>query len=217
MSNSYNQSGGSERDQFRQDYSAQQNQASQQKMKKRVWLIGGAIVIGLLLMMSCGTYNSLTTKREKVSTELANIDTQLQRRADLINNLVETVKGYTKHEEQVFGDIAQARSRLLNAKSVDDKAAANDQMSGALGRLLVLSENYPNLKADTQFTGLRDELSGTENRIAIARRDYNQTVNEYNTARARFPTVVMANLFGFQRAEPFKADEGSKEAPKVKF
>ena len=158
--------------------------------------------------MAAGSYNTLTTKQEKVKVEFSNVDAQLQRRADLIPNLVETVRGYAKHEEKVFSDIADARSRLLNAKTVEEKAAADSQLTSALGRLLVLTENYPDLKANEQFKTLMVQLEGTENRIAVARRDYNQTVLDYNTTRQRFPAVVMATYSGFERAEEFKADEG---------
>jgi LemA protein len=216
MSN-YDQKGPDLRDQFQQDYATQQNQLAQQKTKKRVWLIGGLVLAALLLLGGCSTYNSLVGKQQAVKNEFSNVDVQLQRRSDLIPNLVNTVKGYTKHEEQVFSEIADARSRLLNAKTVDEKSDANAQVSGALGRLLVLSENYPNLKADQQFIRLQDELSGTENRIAVARRDYNTKVLDYNTSRQRFPTVVFAPVLGFQPAEEFKADPGSREAPKVDF
>src|SRR6185369_14307428 len=128
-----------------------------------------------------------------------------------------TVKGYTKHEETVFGEIAQARSRLLSAQTVDEKSEANAQLTGTLGRLLALQENYPNLKADTQFIKLQDELAGTENRIGVARRDYNQAVLDYNTSRQRFPAVVMAGILGFQREEEFKADPASRAVPPVDF
>ncbi|HKP13842.1 MAG TPA: LemA family protein [Blastocatellia bacterium] len=216
MSN-YDQRGPDLRDQFQQDYRAQQNQLAQQKTKKRVWLIGALVLAAILLMGGCGTYNGLVGKRQAVKNEFSNVDVQLQRRADLIPNLVNTVKGYTQHEEKVFSDIADARSRLLNAKTVDEKADANAQVSSALGRLLVLSENYPNLKADQQFLRLQDELSGTENRIAVARRDYNTKVLDYNTSRQRFPSVIFANVMGFQAEPEFKADPGSREAPKVEF
>jgi len=162
-------------------------------------------------------YNTLQTKRENVRVKWSGIDSQLQRRADLIPNLVNTVKGYAKHEEKVFGDIAAARSRLLSAQTPEDKAAANDQLSGALGRLLALSENYPNLKADQNFQSLQYELAGTENRINVARTDYNQAVFDYNTTLQRFPTILIARLLGFQRAEEFKAAEGPREAPQVSF
>jgi LemA protein len=204
-------------DQFHQDYAAQQNQQTQQKTKKRVWLIGAVVLAALLLLGGCSTYNGLVGKQQAVKNEFSNVDVQLQRRADLIPNLVNTVKGYTKHEEQVFSDIADARSRLLNAKTIDEKADANAQVSSTLGRLLVLSENYPNLKADQQFLRLQDELAGTENRISVARRDYNAKVLDYNISRQRFPTVVFASVMGFTPAEEFKADPGSREAPKVDF
>src|SRR2546423_2076507 len=217
MSNYTDQRGPDLRDQFQQDYAAQQNQQTQQKTKKRVWLIGAIVLAALLLMGGCSTYNGLVGKRNAVKNEFSNVDVQLQRRADLIPNLVNTVKGYTKHEEQVFSEIADARSRLLNAKTVDEKSDANAQVSSALGRLLVLTENYPNLKADQQFLRLQDELAGTENRIAVARRDYNAKVLDYNTSRQRFPTVIFASVMGFQPADEFKADPGSREAPKVDF
>ncbi|MFY9554080.1 MAG: LemA family protein [Blastocatellia bacterium] len=186
------------------------------KRKKRsFWLIGGGLVLVLLLMGSCSTYNSLNGEREQVRSAFSNVDTQLQRRNDLIPNLVNTVKGYVKHEEQVFSDIADARSRLLNSQDPNDRIAADNQLTGALGRLLVLAENYPNLKADQQFIRLQDELAGTENRIQVARRDYNQEATKYNTLRQRFPTVVFSNLLSFQRAELFQAAEAARQAPTV--
>jgi len=217
MSNFTDQRGPDLRDQFQQDYRTQQNQLTQQKTKKRVWLIGAIVLAALLLMGGCSTYNGLVGKRNAVKNEFSNVDVQLQRRADLIPNLVNTVKGYTKHEEQVFSEIADARSRLLNAKPVDEKSDANAQVSSALGRLLVLTENYPNLKADQQFLKLQDELAGTENRIAVARRDYNTKVLDYNNSRQRFPSVIFANVMGFQQEPEFKADPNSREAPKVDF
>ena len=217
MSNYTDQRGPDLRDQFQQDYAAQQNQQAQQKTKKRVWLIGAVVLAALLLLGGCSTYNGLVGKQQAVKNEFSNVDVQLQRRADLIPNLVNTVKGYTKHEEQVFSEIADARSRLLNAKTVGEKADANAQVSSTLGRLLALSESYPNLKADQQFLRLQDELAGTENRIAVARRDYNAKVLDYNTSRQRFPTAVFASVMGFTPAEEFKADPGSREAPKVDF
>jgi LemA protein len=210
-----------QREQFRQEYAAEQNEREQQKRSRSRWVIG--ILAGVLLLLlivggsACGTYNTLIAKQQQVKNGLSNVDVQLQRRADLIPNLVNTVKGYTKHEETVFGEIAQARSKLLGAQTVDEKSEANAQLTGTLGRLLALQENYPNLKADQQFLRLEDDLSGTENRISVARRDYNQSVLDYNTSRQRFPTVIMANLFGFQNAQEFKADAGSRDVPKVDF
>lgn len=217
MSNYSNQGGPDLRDQFQQNYTAQQNRQSQQKTRKLVWLVGAGVLVLLLLMGGCSTYNGLVGKQNAVKNEFSNVDVQMQRRADLIPNLVNTVKGYAQHEEKVFSDIADARSRLLNAKTVDEKSEANAQVSSALGRLLVLSENYPNLKADQQFLRLQDELAGTENRIAVARRDYNAKVLDYNTSRQRFPTALFAGILGFTPAEEFKADPGSREAPKVDF
>lgn len=217
MSNYSDQRGPDLRDQFQQDFRTQQNQLAQQKTKKRVWLIGAIVLAAILLMGGCSTYNGLVGKQQAVKNEFSNVDVQLQRRADLIPNLVNTVKGYAQHEEKVFSEIAEARSRLLNAKTVDEKADANAQVTGALGRLLALSENYPNLKADQQFLNLQTELAGTENRISVARRDYNAKVLDYNTSRQRFPSVIFANVMGFQPAEEFKADPGSRDVPKVEF
>jgi LemA protein len=210
-----------QRDQFRQEFTHQQNQMQQQKSSRSKWVIGSLTGVLLLLLIlggsACGTYNSLVAKQLKVKNEFSNVDVQLQRRADLIPNLVSTVKGYTKHEETVFSEIAQARSKLLSAQTVDEKSEANGQVTSALGRLLALQENYPNLKADQQFLRLQDELSGTENRVGVARRDYNQSVLDFNTSRQRFPTVIMANLLGFQNESEFKADVGAREVPKVDF
>jgi LemA protein len=209
------------RDQFRREYQARQAEEERSRRSRIAWLIGCAAALLLLFLIvggsACATYNSLQYKREKVKQQWSNVDIQLQRRADLIPNLVETVKGYTKHEEKVFDDIAQARSRLLSAQTPQEKAAANDQLSSALGRLLVIVENYPNLQASEQFRTLQYELAGTENRIAVARRDYNDAVVDYNTSLQRFPTILVAKLLGFERAEEFKAEPGSREAPKVSF
>lgn len=211
-----------QRDQFRQEYTQQQTQMQQQKKSRSKWVIGSIVGVLLLLLIlggsAVGTYNSLYGKREVVRQQWSNVDVNLQRRADLIPNLVNTVKGYTKHEEQVFSEIAQARSRLINPQaSADEKIAANAQMDSALSRLLVITENYPDLKASEQYKNLMTQLEGTENRIGVARRDYNQVVTDYNTSRGRFPGVVLANLFGFQREEEFKADPGKRENPEVKF
>jgi len=186
--------------------------------KHWIGVLLGLVVLAVILGgWAASKYNILQTKRENVRVRWSDIDSQLQRRTDLIPNLVNTVKGYTKHEEKVFGDVAAARSRLLSAQTPVDKAAANDQLTGALGRLLALSENYPNLKADSQFKNLQFELAGTENRINVARTDYNQAVFDYNTTLQRFPTLVIARLLGFQRADPFKAAEGAREVPQVSF
>jgi len=211
-----------QKDQFRQEYTQQQTQMQEQKRSRSKWVIGSIIGVLLLLLIlggsAVGTYNGLYGKREVVRQQWSNVDVNLQRRADLIPNLVNTVKGYTKHEESVFSEIAQARSRLINPQATpDEKIAANTQMDSALSRLLVITENYPDLKASEQYKNLMTQLEGTENRIGVARRDYNQVVVDYNTSRGRFPGVILANMFGFQREEEFKADPGKRENPEVKF
>jgi LemA protein len=211
-----------QRDQFRQEYTQQQTQMQEQKRSRSKWVIGSIIGVVLLLLIlggsAVGTYNGLYGKREVVRQQWSNVDVNLQRRADLIPNLVNTVKGYTKHEESVFSEIAQARSRLINPQATpDEKIAANTQMDSALSRLLVITENYPDLKASEQYKNLMTQLEGTENRIGVARRDYNQVVADYNISRGRFPGVILANLFGFQREEEFKADPGKRENVEVKF
>ncbi len=211
-----------QRDQFQQEYTQQQNQMQQQKRSRSKWVMGTLVGVLLLFLIvgggACGTYNSLYGKREVVKQQWSNVDVNLQRRADLIPNLVNTVKGYTKHEEQVFSEIAQARSRLLNPQATpDEKIAANAQMDSALSRLLVISEAYPDLKASEQYKNLMTQLEGTENRIGVARRDYNEKVAEYNISRGHFPGVIFANLFGFQREEEFKVDPAKREVPEVKF
>jgi len=222
MSNYEPGAGTDQRDQFRQEYSYQQNQLQHEKRTRSRWVIGVLAAVLLLLLIvgggACSTYNSLYGKREVVKKEWSNVDVNLERRADLIPNLVNTVKGYTKHEEQVFGEIAQARSRLLNPQATpDEKIAANGQMDSALSRLLAISESYPDLKANEQFKGLMTELAGTENRIAVSRRDYNEKVADYNTSRGHFPGVIFANMFGFQREEEFKVDPTKREVPGVNF
>lgn len=223
MSGLYDKGTGTdEREQFRQEFAAQQTHVeSQRRSKSRT---GMFVLIGALLLFlivgggACGTYNSLTGKREVVKQKWSNVDVNLVRRADLIPNLVSTVKGYTKHEEQVFSEIAQARSRLINPQATpDEKIAANSQLDGALSRLLVITENYPDLKASEQYKNLMTQLEGTENRIGVSRQDYNQVAADYNTSRARFPGVIFANLFGFQREQEFKADPSKREVPEVKF
>ena len=211
-----------QQDQFRQEYTQQQNQMQQQKRSRSKWVMGTLVGVLLLFLIvgggACGTYNSLYGKREVVKQQWSNVDVNLQRRADLIPNLVNTVKGYTKHEEQVFSEIAQARSRLLNPQATpEEKIAANTQMDSALSRLLVITEAYPDLKASEQYKNLMTQLEGTENRIGVARRDYNEKVAEYNISRGHFPGVIFANLFGFQREEEFKVDPAKREVPEVKF
>jgi LemA protein len=180
------------------------------------------IVIVLLLFMFGSTFvshrNEMVRKREAVNAAWAQVDVVLQRRSDLIPNLVETVKGFATHEEKVFGDIAAARAAMAGAKSPQDKIAANGQLDSALSRLLVVVENYPQLKSNENFLRLQDELAGTENRIAIERRRYNETVQDYDTYISLFPNNIVASFSGFTRNDAyFKTDEGARQAPKVNF
>jgi len=176
--------------------------------------------VALLLTAGCG-YNTIQTLDERVNQARGQIETQLQRRADLIPNLVETVKGITKQEDTVFISIANARARLsgaVQAKDVQGMAAANDQLSAGLARLLAISENYPQLRSSENFKQLQDQLEGTENRIAVARTDYNTAVAEFNAYIRRFPYNLTAKIFGLDKPRPyFQAEAGAKEVPKVKF
>lgn len=164
-----------------------------------------------------GTYNSLVTMDEQVKAAWAQVENQLQRRYDLIPNYVETVKGYAAHEEEVFLKVAEARSKVAGASGVDEKIQANEQLTSALSRLLVVVERYPELKANQNFIRLQDELAGTENRIAVERRRYNEAVRAFNTHIRQFPTNLVAGLFGFEKAEFFEVPEEAQAAPEVKF
>jgi LemA protein len=177
------------------------------------------LVVGLLLGSSFVSHrNQMAIKREAVNAAWSQVDVVLQRRADLIPNLVETVKGFAAQEQTVFGEIARARSALLSANTPADKIAANQKLDSALGRLLVVVENYPQLKSNENFLRLQDELAGTENRIAVERRRYNEAVQDYNTYISLFPSSLVASLSGFARNDAyFKADEGARQAPKVNF
>lgn len=177
------------------------------------------LVLGLVLGSSfVGRRNQMAVKREAVNAAWAQVDVVLQRRADLIPNLVETVKGFAVQEQIVFGDIAKARSALLGAHSPAEKIAANGQLDSALGRLLVVVENYPQLKSNENFLRLQDELAGTENRIAVERRRYNEAIQDYNTFLSLFPNSLVASMSGFTRNDAyFKTDEGARQAPKVNF
>jgi LemA protein len=186
----------------------------------------GAIVILILFAIAAavlfgnyiGVRNQIVTKNEVVRAAWAQVDVVLQRRADLIPNLVATVKGYARQEQTVFGDIARARSALLSAKTPPDKIAANQQLDGAIGRLLAIVENYPQLKSSENFQRLQDELAGTENRIAVERKRYDDALQDYNTYISRFPNNVIANYAGFKRNDAyFAASEPARQAPKVDF
>jgi len=197
-------------------------------MEMRRLLMLFAIVAASIAASGCG-YNTLTTKHEAVKAKWANVETQLQRRSDLLNNLIETAKLAGVQEQEVFGTIAKARSQLLNAtnqppqgeggdKTPEQKQAvinAANSFGGTIGRLLVLQEQYPQLKSNENFLKAQDEVVGTENRIATARKDYNEAVQDYNTTRARFPTVISAKLFGFKEEPYFKAEEGATQVPKI--
>ena len=174
--------------------------------------------IGLVALPLSGcSYNKFVSQEEAVKAQWAQVQNQLQRRNDLIPNLVETVKGYASHEESVFKDIADSRSKLLAAKSPEETISAANQQTSAIGRLLAVVENYPNLKANEQFNALMDELSGTENRIATERMRYNQRVQEYNTSRRQFPANVTAKIFSFKDYPFFEAPPEATQAPKVNF
>ena len=181
--------------------------------KSTIILIIVLVVIAMPILTAISSYNGLVSGRESVNSASSQIDNQLQRRNDLIPNLVNTVKGYASHEKEIFENIANARASLMGATSMKDKSAADAQLTAGLGRLLAIAENYPTLKADGSFIRLQDELAGTENRIAVARKDYNDSARLYNTKIAKFPTVIFANMFGFQKFEYFEAAEGAKEVP----
>lgn len=187
---------------------------------KRVWtavvLLGvTALAIGVMYI---GRRNQMVMKNQAVEAQWHQVDVDLQRRADLIPNLVETVKGYAAQEQTVFGDIAKARSALLSAQTPTERIAANAQLEGSLGRLLAIVENYPQLKSNENFLRLQDELAGTENRIAVERRRYNQTVQDYNTYITLFPNNIFAGWAGFKpNSAYFSAAEGGREVPKVAF
>ncbi len=174
-------------------------------------------VVMLAVALSGCSYNKFTTQEEAIKAQWAQVQNQLQRRNDLIPNLVETVKGYAAHESGIFKDIADARSRLLAAKSPEETIQAANAQTSALGRLLAVVENYPTLKADSQFNRLTDELSMTENRIAVERMRYNERVQEYNTQRRRFPSNMTAKMFGFKEHPYFEVPPEAKQVPKVEF
>jgi len=191
---------------------------------KRGMLVGlgivGVLVVVVLLVFGSfvSARNQMVTKDEAVKASWSQVDIVLQRRADLVPNLVATVKGFAKHEETVFGDIANARAGLLNARDPQSKIAANGQLDSAFGRLLALSENYPELKSNQNFLALQDQLEGSENRIAVERKRYNDTLQDYNTFIRQFPNSIWASIGGFKPNDAyFKASEGSRDAPKVNF
>lgn len=180
-------------------------------------LIAVLSILLIFILWGVGSYNGLVGYRESVNNQSSNISTQLQRRADLIPNLVNTVKGYASHESEIMNNLTESRAKLTGAKTMEEKSEADSQLTSAISRLLMIVENYPNLKADSQFTSLMDELSGTENRITVARKDYNEAVKTYNQKIKTFPTMIFASIFGFGPSEYFQADEGSQTVPQVSF
>ncbi len=184
--------------------------------KNKTLLIIGAVIV-VIALWAVNSYNSLVAGNQMVSSSWAQIDTQLQRRFDLVPNLVETVKGVAKQEQDVFGKIADARSRYAGATTQNEKVAAAGEYESAIARLLVITENYPQLKSSEAYTGLMTQLEGTENRIAVARKDYNDAVATWNARVARFPGVIVAKIFGFDAKEYFKVADGAEQNPQVKF
>ena len=187
-------------------------------MKKSTIVV--LIIIAIIVLIVIGlvsSYNGVVGLSEEVDNKFATIDTMLQRRADLIPNLVNTVKGYTNQEQSIIDSVTEARAKLAGASSVEDKANADQELTTALYNLLVVVENYPDLKSSQNFINLSDELAGTENRIATARKDYNDAVRSYNTKIKKFPTNIISGMFGFEDKEYFQATEGSEEVPTVDF
>jgi LemA protein len=185
-------------------------------MKMRRALKAAVPILVAITLSGC-SYNKFTSQEEAVKSAWAEVQNQLQRRNDLIPNLVQTVRGFAAHEEGIFKDIAESRSRLLAAKSPEETIQAANQQTSALGRLLAVVENYPNLKANEQFNRLMDELSGTENRLGVARMRYNDRVQEYNTARRQFPGLITNKLFGFKDYPYYEVPASATQVPKVDF
>lgn len=182
------------------------------------------IIIGVLIVLVIGTIlfgintnNNFVTLQEEVNSRFSDVDVALQRRADLIPNLVSAIKGYMEHEEKIISDITTARENLVNAKDITEKDSANSELTRSLNALMVVVENYPDLKANENFINLQDELAGTENRIAIARRDYNDAAKRYNIKVKKFPTNIIASMFNFERVEYFSAEEGKTDVPIIDF
>jgi len=190
--------------------------------KKTISVIG--VILGVVILVALSIagyvtarYNTIVKMDESIKAAWAQVDNQLQRRSDLIPNLVETVKGYARHEKSVFLQVTEARAKVAGAATISEKIAANNQLTGALSRLLLVVERYPDLKASTNFIRLQDELAGTENRIAVERRRYNEAVKSYNAYIRQFPNNLFAAAFGFKKALFYQVSEVAKERPKVKF
>ena len=179
------------------------------------WIILGVVVLLLIIIISI--YNGLVRLRNQVKNAWAQIDVQLKRRNDLIPNLIETVKGYAKHEKTVFENVTKARTAVMNASGVEDKAAASNQLSSTLKSLFAVAENYPQLKANENFLQLQEELTGTENKIAYSRQHFNDMVMRFNTKIELFPNNIFASMFNFKQEEMFKTDEAERKNVKVQF
>ena len=187
-------------------------------MKKVLIIV--AVIVVMVVFIGIGTYNGMVSASENVDNAFSDVETQLQRRSDLIPNLVATVKGYASHEEKIFTEVAEARAKLAGAIEKDDVSSvetANKEMESALSRLLAIAENYPDLKASEQFTALQDELAGTENRIQRSRELFNTAVKSYNLKIKTFPNNILAGIFGFGPEEYFEAEDSAKEVPTVNF
>ena len=182
-----------------------------------MWLIITIVVLLLLILSIIGMYNNLVSLKMRVKNAWAQIDTQLKRRFDLIPNLVETVKGYAAHEQGTLEKVIAARNSYATASTIEDKAAANNELSKTLKSIFALSESYPDLKANTKFMALQTELTGTEDKIAYSRQFYNDTVQMYNTAIMKFPANIIAGMFGYKEEPFFQIDEAQKEPVKVQF
>ncbi|MEE6449495.1 LemA family protein [Gottfriedia acidiceleris] len=182
---------------------------------KGIWI--ALIIVVILIFMGVGSYNSFVTQEENVTNKMSQVDNQLKRRSDLIPNLVNTVKGYAKQEKDVIASVTDARAKLAGAQTTADKSKADAELSGALSRLLVVVENYPDLKSNQNFQALMDSLEGTENRLAIARKDYNDAVTVYNQKIKKFPGVLVARPFGFEKKDYFEVSEKDKATPEVDF
>jgi len=190
---------------------------TERSMKRAMLTVRFAVIVVIAATLSGCSYNKFTTQEEAIKGAWAEVNNQLQRRNDLIPNLVETVKGFAAHEEGIYKEIADARSRLLAAKTPEETIQAANQQTSALGRLLAVVENYPNLKANEQFNRLMDELAGTENRLSVARMRYNERIQEYNAATRRFPGNVTAKMFGFKQYPYFEVPASATAVPKVDF
>jgi LemA protein len=182
---------------------------------RTLWIVFA--ILAVVLIAGVSTYNNMVSANEAIDSKWSQVENQLQRRSDLIPNLVATTKGYAAQEKEIFTQVAESRSKLAGANTVGEKAQADAELGNALSRLLVVVERYPELKSDANFRQLADELAGTENRLAVARKDYNDAVQVFNTRIKRFPTNMMANMAGFTAREYFKAAEGTQDVPQVQF